>query len=264
MIISGVLCQDIKPLIHNNTQLHAIFTFCSNEKLDQFDCSYMYTQILKEILLTITFEQQHIKQFIDYCHEQFDNNNHHEFNEIKNSNKDIKMKHLFGVLSVKAYILRSIIDDLHRHIEKIYSEQFGGHHITETFTLYRGQGLPKTDFDQMMNTKGGLISFNNFLSTSKDRDVSFAFAESNARNPDLVGILFVITIDSLISSTPFAFIKDEILFSMHTVFRICDIKAMEEKNRLYQMNLTLTNDNDQDLCILTDRIPEETFPDSIG
>jgi len=124
----------------------------------------------------------------------------------------------------------------------------------------------------MMNTKDGLISFNNFLSTSKYRDVSFTFAESNTGNPDLVGILFVITVDPLISSTPFASIKDisyyneenEILFSMHTVFRICDIKPIREVDRLYQVNLTLTNDNDQDLRMLTDRIREETFPNSIG
>ena len=27
------------------------------------------------------------------------------------------------------------------------------------FTVYRGQGLSQTDFDQLMKTKGGLLSF---------------------------------------------------------------------------------------------------------
>ena len=34
----------------------------------------MYTQILKEILLTIKFEEKHIKEFIEYCREQFADN----------------------------------------------------------------------------------------------------------------------------------------------------------------------------------------------
>ena len=33
--------------------------------------SFMYTQILKEILLTIDFEQEHINEFLTYCREQF-------------------------------------------------------------------------------------------------------------------------------------------------------------------------------------------------
>jgi hypothetical protein len=55
--------------------------------------------------------------------------------------------------------------------------------------------LSPTDFEQMQNTQGGLMSFNNFLSTSLDRAVSHAFAESNQHNPNLIGVLFEINID---------------------------------------------------------------------
>jgi hypothetical protein len=87
----------------------------------------------------------------------------------------------------------------------------------------------------MTKTKGGLISFNNFLSTSKNRDVSLAFAETNQDNPDLVGILFIMKIDPAQSTSPFASIgdvsyfqgEDEVLFAMHTVFRINDIRPMD-------------------------------------
>jgi len=88
--------------------------------------------------------------------------------------------------------------------------------------------MSESDFDQLIKTKGGLMSLNNFLSTTKDREVSFAYAESNQSNPDCVGILFVLLIDPSKSTTPFASINDvshfteenEVLFSMHTVFRI--------------------------------------------
>jgi hypothetical protein len=45
----------------------------NQKKLDQLDCSFMYTQILKDILSTINFEQMHIKEFIEHCREQFAN-----------------------------------------------------------------------------------------------------------------------------------------------------------------------------------------------
>jgi len=43
----------------------------SKKNLDQLDCSFIYTLILKEILTTIEFQQQHIKEFTNYCHEVF-------------------------------------------------------------------------------------------------------------------------------------------------------------------------------------------------
>ena len=140
------------------------------------------------------------------------------------------------------------IGDLHRHIEQLHSEQFNGHHFDEIFTVYRGQGISKSDFKELQKTVGGLMSFNNFLSTSKDRNVSLRFARQSVTNPDLVAILFVMTIDPYKSTTPFASIngvsyfqtEDEILFSMHSVFRIRDIKSQGENDRLFQVDLILT------------------------
>jgi tetratricopeptide (TPR) repeat protein len=164
------------------------------------------------------------------------------------------------------------IGDLHRQIEKLHSEQFGGHHTGQKFPVYRGQGLSKKDFDEMTKTKGGLISFNSFLSTSKKRHAPLGFAGEAAKNPDLVGIFFIMTIDPAQATTPFALIsdvscfqeEDEMLFAMHTIFRINDIKSLDGNKRLFEVNLTLTGDNDQDLRVLTDRIREESFPHSEG
>jgi len=54
----------------------------SSKTLDGHDPSFMYTQILTEILLTIEFEQQHIQEFIAYCREQFADNDQ-ELHHIK-------------------------------------------------------------------------------------------------------------------------------------------------------------------------------------
>ncbi|CAF4274431.1 unnamed protein product, partial [Adineta steineri] len=151
------------------------------------------------------------------------------------------------------------IYDLHRYIQRLHSEQFDGDQSGQIFTVYRGQGLSKDGFTKMTNTKGGFLSFNNFLSTT-------------ATNPDLVGILFIMSINPTDSTIPFASItdvsyfhtEDEVLFSMHTIFRIEDIKSMDGNKHLYQVKLTLTSDNDQDLRTLAHRVRQETFPSSIG
>jgi hypothetical protein len=110
------------------------------------------------------------------------------------------------------------------------------------------------------------MSFNNFLSTSTNREVSLGFTISASTKTDTVGILFKMSINPSVSSAPFASIQEvsyfqeeeEILFSMHTVFRIGDITKINDNNRLYQVELTLTADDDQQLRILTDQIREET------
>jgi tetratricopeptide (TPR) repeat protein len=342
MIISGALCQNLVPLIHDATHLYTIFIFCddkkcheqwakewpkirgvfteitlicealkkaarqceqdpipisfmttdgdiSTKKLDQLNPSFMYTQILKEILLTINFEQQHMTEFIHYCGEQLVENDP----ELSKLNRFEEKYHdktpiwwytceyfLYSMLNQGLRLMDVdiiikmgfFIGDLHRHIERLHKEQFTSQKSDKTFTVYRGQGMSKKDFEQLIKTKGGLISFNNFLSTSKRRDVSLLFAESIQSNPDVAGILFVITIDPSVSSAPFASIdsvsqfqgEEEVLFAMHTVFRIGEITPMGENHRLFRVELTLTSDNDPDLRRLTDYIREETFPDQGG
>ena len=289
--IYEVLKRDAQQCEHNAISISFMTTDSdmSRKKIDELDCSFMWTQILKEILLSIKFEEKHTKQFIECCGEMFADNG----NELTNINKFGQkyrdqtpiwwytcQSFLYSMLncalrtmSVDTIIkMGFFISDLCRHIKQLHIEQFDIRYSNEIFTVYRGQGMSRADFDQMNKTKGGLLSFNNFLSTSRDYNVSHAFAESNLQNPDLMGILFVMTIDPSKSTTPFACIKgisyfkaeDEILFSMHTVFRIRDITSMDEKQRLFQVDLTLTSDDDQDLRALTDRIRADAFLEEAG
>jgi len=46
----------------------------SSKTFDRTDPLFMYTQILKKILLTINFQETHIKEFTNYCREQFADN----------------------------------------------------------------------------------------------------------------------------------------------------------------------------------------------
>ncbi|UJR06786.1 hypothetical protein I4U23_011073 [Adineta vaga] len=99
----------------------------------------------------------------------------------------------------------------------------------------------------------------------KNKEVSLLYALSALTAPDKIGILFIISIDPLILSTPFASIQKhsflesekEILFSMHTIFRIGDLKQIDNYDQLYEIELQLTSDNDKELCILTDWLSKD-------
>ncbi|CAF4168483.1 unnamed protein product [Adineta steineri] len=164
------------------------------------------------------------------------------------------------------------ISDLHRSIEQLHQKQYAGTTAANTFTVYRGQCLSTEDFEKLSIVKGGLISFNNFLSTSKNRNISERFAQRATVNPDQVDILFIMKIDPTLPTTPFASIagisyfkeEEEVLFSMHSVFRVQDIKQMRENNCSYEINLTLTADNDPEFKRLTEYIRQESYPDTEG
>jgi tetratricopeptide (TPR) repeat protein len=256
----------------------------SNQSLDTLDSSFMYTQILKEILLTIDFQQIHFNEFVTYCREQFVGNP----KELKNVDK-IEEEYpnrrpiwwytyncfLYSMLNrtLRTMEIDLIIKmgffvrDLHNHIAELHTEQYGGQRHSSSFTVYRGQGLSQIDFDQLKETQGGLLAFNNFLSTSDKYGVSLRFARRAINTFGLVGVLFLMKIDPSISKTPFANVKnvscyqreEEILFSMHSVFRIGQVKQIDENDRLWQVELTLTNDNDPQLQALTKHIQAETF-----
>jgi hypothetical protein len=153
----------------------------ADKTLNRLDPMFMYTQIMKEILLTIKFEQKHFNEYIDYCRDIFAENE----DELKNVDKLERQYHdetpiwwytyecfLYPMLNRalrmsdvdKIIKMGFFVGDLHRHIEELHMEQFGDRQVKETFIVYRGQGLSKINFDQLMNTKGVKIA--KFLSVS--------------------------------------------------------------------------------------------------
>jgi tetratricopeptide (TPR) repeat protein len=259
----------------------------SSGNLDQLEPSFMYTQIFKEILLEMEHDEKSIKDLAIYCRELF-KNNMRELNIISEFEHKYRLKSPIWWYTRECFTyqmlnraLRTLegdtiinmgffIRDLHEQIQQLYQKQVSSYH-GKSFTVYRGQGLLKTDFDKLMKTKNGLMSFNNFLSTSTKQEVSLGFAKNASKKTDMVGVLFKMTIDPSVSSAPFASIQDvsyykteeEILFSMHTVFRVGEINKLDNKDSLYQVDLTLTADDDQQLRTLTERIREE-FEDETG
>ncbi|CAF4162801.1 unnamed protein product, partial [Adineta steineri] len=275
--VSGVhtntedLCQALKIDIKKCNQDSIAMSFItvnemtSTDNSNQLEPTFMYTQIFKEIILDMEHDKQAIKQFITYCRQ-------HDCGSAKTIDQFENEYHTRSpiwwytspsfIYSMLNYALRSMegdtiidmgffIHDLHQQIQQLHQQQVHSYH-GKPFIVYRGQGLSKTNFEKLQKTNGALLSFNNFLSTSTEQNIS------------------LMLIDPRVKSVPFASIKhmsyyneeEEILFSMHTVFRVGAIKQLDSNKELYEVELQLTSDDDQQLRLLTDRIREEA--DGIG
>lgn len=109
-----------------------------------------------------------------------------------------------GTLQVGTVLKMGIFfRDLHRNIHRIHSEQLKVKQESTPTIVYRGKTMSKLDFETKIK-QGGLVSFNNFLSTSTDRNVALEFISMRLDFSNDVGILFTMIIDGSISSAPFA------------------------------------------------------------
>lgn len=261
----------------------------SKRKLDQLEPLFMYSQLLAEITLEIQFAEEHFIEFIEYCR-QTSSNTDAELKNIQNFQQNYHTKtpitwytseyFLYttlnrGLRTVDVHTIIKMgcfIADLSRQIAQLHRDQYPKEKPSDHFIVYRGQVIPKVDFQKIENTIGGLIAFNSFLSTSTKREVSSMFAEHHQIDSELVGVLFIITVNLPESSAVFASIntisqfpdEDEILFVTHAVFRIVNIKPMSGHSHVFEVELVLTNETDQDLRMLQKHMREKVPSSETG
>ncbi|CAF3348512.1 unnamed protein product [Rotaria sp. Silwood2] len=251
----------------------------SKRDLNELDPSFMYSQVLKEILLSIKHNEHAKQTLVELCREQYHGREPElriidEFERDYNPHSAIwwytrecftykMLNHALRTMDSDIVIkLGFFLCDLHRQIEQLCSQQSS---IRAPLTVYRGQRMLNSEFEKLLNNKGGLLSFNNFLSTSTNPELSSViYAATPPDDQNMTAIRFEMKIDPALASTPFASldnvnqfeVENEILFSMHTVFRIGEMNSIE--NRLWKIELTLTADDDPQLKMLTERLRKET------
>ena len=250
--------------------------------LNELEPSFMYTQLFKNALLDMTHDREARDAFVKYCRDEkahlpndlkLIDEFQHEYRPEEAIWWYTRECFIYQMLNRALRLLQAdiivnmgfFVHDLHRQIEKLHREQVS-RYPGKYLTLYRGQGLSTADFNKLKNIEGGLLSFNSFVSTTKYREIARFLAESSRDATDTVGILFVMTIDLTVNSTPFADIgqfsyfkeeEAEVLFSMHGVFRIQRVQSLDDHDRLWELQLTLTADDDPQLRQLTEKMNEE-------
>lgn len=245
------------------------------QHLNQLEPAYMYSMMLKDIILeTVDIHPKQMDDLVKYSHKKdiFESqlidfqNRYNQKSPVWWYTSEI---FLYGMLNK---VLRSLdmegimkmgffIRHLHHQLVQLHQEQSAN--FRNEFNVYRGQGLSKHDFQKLYNTKGGVLAFNNFLSTSKEESVAMNFVQ-NALNKDkdIVGVVFIMKIDPSkisTSTTPYALIDDytvirgekEILFTIHTIFRVIDIKQTTKNSRLWEVQLDITVENDPEIAALS-------------
>lgn len=281
------VCEALRLATKQCNQNSIAMSFISIDKeictsnLDQLDPTFMYTQLLKEMLLDMKPTEQSVKDFAASARKQYVSNpkklnDINEFECTYSPQTSIywytRENFVYEILNRALRLMEAdlivdmgfLVHDIHSELCKLHGEQLIND-FKKPFTVYRGQGLSKTDFGKLIKNEGRLLSFNNFLSTSYDLSVSTSLAESSAGKANTVGTVFKMFIDPSISTTPFASVRnrsnykteDEILFSMHTIFRIGKIEKIDNMYSVYYVELTLTSDDDEQLRILTEKIRDE-------
>ncbi|CAM4946070.1 unnamed protein product [Rotaria socialis] len=235
------------------------------------DPSFIYTQLLKEILLTnyLTDSEEEARcQMIEFCRRIY-MNNAAELRVIDEFEREF-----FPEQSVHWYtrecFLHIMLNKALRSPEPdiLYKFRYFLRHLNEqiriiaaqqcisqkSITVFRGQGMPTDEFNKLKNGIGGLLSFRSFLSTSLDSEVAFAFAEPFKYISDQTSIVFLMNIDPSIKQYPFIHVdnmsyyqssEQEILFTVGTVFRIDAVEKLKDDQ--WQVRLTSSNDIDMNL-----------------
>ncbi|CAF3389994.1 unnamed protein product [Rotaria socialis] len=282
---STTLCNSIKQLARQFEEDSVDISFVpendiSGQDLDQLDQSFMYTQLIKEILLELEYDEQSIHSFLTYCRQQY-SDDVEELKKIQDFERRYNSETPIWWYTLECFIYKTLntalrkqqtdviismgffIRSLDENIRQLQVAQ--ANELENEFIVYRGQGIEPENFEKLKKTEGGLIGFSNLLSTSKEKIVAIKFAENALYDHRSISILFIIKVDISVSSTPFAAIQQcseseyerEILFSMPTVFRVNDIKPSGFNNRIWCVHLSSTSDNDKQLHQLTERMREE-------
>ena len=282
------ICDRLKMDTTNSTVELVDISVISHTEIragNRQDPSFMYKQLLKDILLNDDLtDPEHItkQQMIEFCREVCKNNSH-ELRVIEEFDREFFAEHavywytrdcfLYRMLNkalwtpepVTLYKLRYFLRHLHKQIQTTAAEQSASAlNPTKTKTVYRGQGIPTTEIDGLKKGVGGLLSFNNFLSTSVSRAVANDFAWESKLLSNQTPVMFIMKIETTNHRCPFIEVghmgfyenrEEEVLFSMGTVCRIEDVRPLSDGQ--WEVRLVLSEDVDDNLARYTAKTREK-------
>lgn len=286
------VCKIIINTVHNSDSNNAPLKFMQKcviaetaskeQNLGEFPPEHMYSAVFKEIILEIDEnEANHIKDLTNYCREEGVDESELDYFQHEYYKKSpiwwyTADNFLHGMVNKALQTLDMkmmtklgfFIRTLHLQLERLHKEQLAD--FRKEFIVYRGEELMQQEFQNLFENKGGLISFNNFLCTTKTKETTAKVVRrAMNKNPAIYGIIFILTIDPKkisTSKTPYALIdgysaipsEQEILFTMYTVFRVVDIKQTTKNTRLWEVELAIRADNDLETIAYSNRLKEET------
>lgn len=245
------------------------------------EASFLYGQLMREILYRFKFENNAKNEFIKFCRS-------HYTHELEQLSVIDEFERLYQPQKALWWLTRPCF--IHRILQRIQSTfeidivyksgfilkhahtlltvfQENNSYVPENVSIvYRGKTMINNQFESLIkNNRGGLLSFHNIFIAHTDKGNSINFLRRRLISiPDAISILFEIHMNSLVRSirSPCAVLdkldihenieKNGIIFSSNTVFRIDSIEAFNEdsKTTIWTVKLMLIDDDDQQLLSL--------------
>jgi len=236
---------------------------------DEQEASFMYSLLLKEILLKIDDGNEH--ELVEFCRPQYTNNNailsamdifeqtYSAYSPVtwytrdgflyKMLNKALREQHVETI-----YAFRFFIRQLHIKLMSMSNTR-------EVPILYRGILMPNEQFELIKSKIGGLLSFMGFLSTTTNVDVARIFAGDMSIDSTETNVILIMKVNDpvpadvvladITGESHFGSGESEWLFSLNTIFRIDSVQK-DDINGVQLVHLTLTNSQDAQLMKLTE------------
>ena len=253
----------------------------TKKDLPQINQLFIYWMLVKQIILETKYDtEESIKDLITFCRSHYFSNqnelttieefekNYHKHSPIWWYTKDsfifIMLSRALQTQDIEIIIrMGFFIKDLNQQLEKLQGDTLKN--LRLPIVSYRSQNVSNEDFEKIKNIKGQLLSFNNFMMADTDAELSINLARHAQRTNTGVGLLFCLRVESKHTSSAYASLHNfshspdkgkYILFSMHSVFRIVDMKQIE--NLLWQIDLVLTTANDEHIASINELLHAET------
>ena len=157
------LCETLKQATeyyNNNTSSISFANTVETGKqsANTLKSSFMYTQMLKNIILTIDFDNGHFKDFLAFCRKVLVGNSR-ELQKVDRLGKEYDSANAIWWYTYESFLysmvnkaLRTMeadfivnmgffVRDLHNEITRLHTEQYSGENHCQSFIVYRGQGL---------------------------------------------------------------------------------------------------------------------------
>ena len=277
LAITGALTQcDSNQCVDkmDATSIQILSTMSSPDDIQPADLSFIHAQLLKELLLTMKFDEQTSrKEFVNFFKETAELNEHEEMLELTRYEREFNRHSAIWWYTSPGFIHRTLnealrlqdvlnllrmgflIQRIHRQLEHISQNV---DEIAATFTVYRGQGLTYDDYGKLKKTAHGeFLAFNTFLSVNTNYDEAVNSARRAIRDGFETAVLFSIMIEPFNSgSIPFASVSDlsyfensegEYMFSINTVFRIEQLEKLSGKSGILHVKLRPISTRDKRL-----------------
>ena len=255
----------------------------STQALSKELATYMWINLLTELLvrLPVKTTNEAKQDMINECRLQYKkniselrkiddfNNNYTTNNAIAWYTRDCFLYRLLN----KAFRTQNIdfifkyrffIADLYNQLTVLHSEStFPTNDDEKILTVYRGQWMTRDELRTFQENINELISINTFFSTSMSSEIACGFADGVLDHPYLESVLMEISIDTTISTRPFANVKDlsflknenEVLLLAGTIFHVDEVE--KNSDTLWYIKLTLANYNDEKFRVLNDFFKQE-------